>query len=195
MDQDAERFASLAVGQSPKITFMTCSDSRIDPCAMTNTRPGDLFVIRNAGNIVPPENGSPFGELASLEFAVRGLKTKHIVICGHSGCGAMKGLLDPKSCAHLGHVSPWTRLAQDALIAIEGVAKNPEARLNAVIQANVRLQLENLRNLDFIREATEAGQLALHGWVYNIADGSVDVIEESEPHLAAAAYPPPSRKP
>ena len=87
MEQDSERFESLAAGQSPKITFLTCSDSRIDPCALTDTKPGDLFVIRNAGNIVPPENGSPCGELASLEFAVKGLKTEHIVVCGHSDCG------------------------------------------------------------------------------------------------------------
>lgn len=186
MDQDAERYESLAAGQSPKITFLTCSDSRIDPCALTNTQPGDLFVIRNAGNIVPPENGSPCGELASLEFAVRGLKTEHIVVCGHSDCGAMKGMLAPDSCAHLSHVSAWTRLAQDARVALEGVGDDPKARLNAAIRANVKLQLENLRKLDFVREGEEAGTLRLHGWVYSIANGSVDVVEEAEQALASA---------
>lgn len=186
MEQDSERFESLAAGQSPKITFLTCSDSRIDPCALTDTKPGDLFVIRNAGNIVPPENGSPCGELASLEFAVKGLKTEHIVVCGHSDCGAMKGMLAPDSCAHLSHVSAWTRLAQDARIALEGVADEPKARLEAATRANVKLQLENLRKLDFVKEGEEAGTLHLHGWVYNIAEGSVDVVEEAEAALATA---------
>ncbi len=186
MDKDTERYESLAGGQSPKITFLTCSDSRIDPCALTGTQPGDLFVIRNAGNIVPPENGSPSGELASLEFAIRGLKTEHIVVCGHSDCGAMKGMLAPDSCAHLSHVSTWTRLAQDARIALEGVGDDPKARLNAAIRANVKLQLENLRKLDFVKEGESAGTLHLHGWVYNIADGSVDVVEEAKAELASA---------
>lgn len=187
MKQDAERFESLAVGQSPEVVFLTCSDSRIDPCALTNTKPGDLFVIRNAGNIVPAESGAPCGELASLEFAVLALKTEHIVVCGHSDCGAMKGMLAPDSCAHLSHVSAWTRLAQDARIMIEKVGNDPQLRLNAAIRANVKLQLENLRKLDFVREAEEAGKLFLHGWVYNIADGSVDVVEEAAAALTAVA--------
>ena len=186
MGQDSERFKSLAAGQSPKVAFLTCSDSRIDPCALTDAKPGDLFVIRNAGNIVPPENGSPCGELASLEFAVKGLKTEHIVVCGHSDCGAMKGMLAPDSCAHLSHVSTWTRLAQDARIALEGVADDPKARLDAAIRANGKLQLENLRKLDFVNEGEEAGTLSLHGWVYDIAQGTVDVVEEAKPALAAA---------
>jgi len=121
-----------------------------------------------------------------LEFAIRGLKTEHIVVCGHSDCGAMKGMLAPDSCAHLSHVSTWTRLAQDARIALEGVGDDPKARLNAAIRANVKLQLENLRKLDFVKEGESAGTLHLHGWVYNIADGSVDVVEEAKAELASA---------
>jgi len=186
VDQDPERFGSLAVGDSPKIVFLTSSDSRIDPCALTNTKPGDLFVIRNVGNIVPPETGYPCGELASLEFAVRGLRIEHVVVCGHSDCGAIKGMLAPESCAHLSHVSAWARLAQDARIALEGVGNDPKTRLEVAIRANVKLQLENLRTLDFVREAEEAGTLHLHGWVYNIANGAVDVVEEAKVALTAA---------
>ena len=183
MKQDSSRFESLASSQSPKVTFLTCSDSRIDPCAMTNTNPGDLFVIRNAGNIVPPDNGTPCGELASLEFAVRGLKTQHIVVCGHTDCGAMKGMLNPGSCSHLTHVAAWTQLATEAGSA----ADDPTQKLNAAIRANVTLQLKNLRKLEFIREAEEAGTLALHGWVFDIATGEVEVVEESAAELPATS--------
>ena len=175
-DLERQRFEKLGVGQSPKVTFLTCSDSRIDPCALTGTQVGDLFVIRNAGNIVPEANGAQSRELASLEFAIQALKTEHIVVCGHSDCGAMKGLMAPEKCAHLSHVSAWVSQAGGALIALEGVGDDPQRRLNQVIAANVQLQLENLRKLDFVREAEEAGTLQLHGWVYNIGAGEIEVV-------------------
>lgn len=174
--EDRPRFEKLADGQSPKVTFLTCSDSRIDPCALTDARAGDLFVIRNAGNIVPEADGSPSGELATLEYAVRALKTEHIVICGHSDCGAMKGMMAPEQCAHLSHVSAWVRQSQGALIALEGADEDPKTRLEQVIQANVRLQLENLLRLDFVQEAKAAGKLRLHGWFYDIGAGEVRVL-------------------
>ena len=176
---DRPRFEKLATGQSPKVTFLTCSDSRIDPCALTGAAAGDLFVIRNAGNIVPEGNSGTSGELATLEFAVRALETEHVVVCGHTDCGAMKGLLAPEKCAHLSHVSSWVRQAQGALIALDGAAQDPQLRLQRVIEANVRLQLENLRNLDFVREAEEAGKLHLHGWLFDISQGEVSVMDEA----------------
>ncbi len=170
------RFEKLGSGQSPKVTFLTCSDSRIDPCALTGAHAGDLFVIRNAGNIVPEANGAASGEIATLEFAIEALKTEHIVVCGHSDCGAMKGLMAPEICAHLSHVSAWVSQASGALIALEQAGRGPRSRLNRVIAANVTLQLENLRKFDFVREAEEAGRLQLHGWVYDIGAGDVNVI-------------------
>ena len=92
-----ELFERLAVGQNPDALFITCSDSRINPNLITQTEPGELFIVRNAGNIVPPYGASEGGEAAAIEFAVVGLGVKDIIICGHSQCGAMKGLLDPKS--------------------------------------------------------------------------------------------------
>lgn len=169
------RFKQLAKGQRPKVTFLTSSDSRIDPCALTNARAGDLFVIRNAGNIVPEAYGHG-SELASLEYAVEALKTEHIVVCGHSDCEAMKSLLSPESCAHLPHVSTWVRQALGALVALEGAAENEKDRLNRVIAANVLLQLENLRKLDFVSEAEDSGRLQLHGWFYDIETGDVRVL-------------------
>lgn len=186
-DKDRPRFEKLGVGQSPKVTFLTCSDSRIDPCAVTGTTAGDLFVIRNAGNIVPEANGGHSGEIASLEFAVQALKTQHIVVCGHSDCGAMKGLMAPEKCSHLSHVSAWVSQAGGALVALEGAGDDPQTRLAQVTAANVKLQLENLRKLDFIREGEEAGTLHLHGWVYNIGAGEVEVVAGTKTTAASVA--------
>ena len=151
-DLERQRFENWA-SDKPEGTFLTCSDSRIDPCALTGTQVGDLFVIRNAGNIVPEANGAQSGELASLEFAIQALKTEHIVVCGHSDCGAMKGLMAPEKCAHLSHVSAWVSQAGGALIALEGVGDDPQRRLNQVIAANGR-QLENCDSI--CPEAEEA---------------------------------------
>lgn len=165
--QKQELFATLANGQSPHITFLTCADSRIDPCLITQTEPGDLFVIRNAGNMVPSSTTAG-GEIASIEFSVKALGTDHIVVCGHSGCGAMKGLMNPDSCASLQFVGPWVQEAQAALSGGTDLA--------SVTKANVALQLENLKKLDFIKEAQENGKLQLHGWVYDIGSGEIEVI-------------------
>ncbi len=173
-----ELFEELGQGQAPRVTMLTCSDSRIDPCAITQTGPGDLFVLRNAGNIVP-RSGTGGGEIASLEFAIRALKTSHVVVCGHSDCGAMKGLMNPDACSHLSHVSAWVSEAQPALEGLSGDGEDSKAGLNQVIDSNVKLQLANLRQLDFVSEAEAAGDLSLHGWVYEIGTGAVRVIEST----------------
>jgi carbonic anhydrase len=185
----SELFSELANGQSPHVTMLTCSDSRIDPCLITQAQPGDLFVIRNAGNIAPVRQGAPSGEIATLEFAVQALKTRHIVVCGHSDCGAMKGLLAPHKCAHLTYVSAWVRESQAALASLDLENLSPEDQLARLIEANVLLQLENLRQLDFVREAEASGALSLHGWVYQIGSGDIDVLSEASkgtPELMAA---------
>ncbi len=188
VQKDQGRYGILAKTQSPRIAFVTCSDSRIDPCAMTDTQPGDLFVIRNAGNLVPTADGGNSGEIATLEFAVKALKVQSIVVCGHSDCGAMKGLISPEACSHLHHVANWVTLAKPALAGVEVEKGKTKPDLNAVIESNVQLQLENLRKLDFIREAEESGNLSIHGWVYNVGTGIVQVIEgdqsESLQHVA-----------
>ena len=173
---DRERFAELAEGQQPHVTLVTCADSRLDPCAITRTGPGDLFVVRNAGNIVPVSQGGG-GELASIEFSVLALKTSHIVVCGHSGCGAMKGLMDPSACSQLKYVGPWVKESEAALAVLESEATDGASPLDRVIEANVRLQLENLRKLEFVQEAEAAGQLSLHGWVYEIGEDKVRVLD------------------
>lgn len=159
-----ERFRSLAGGQSPEALFITCSDSRIDPNLITNSRPGDLFVVRNAGNIVP-ETTDFQGISASIEFAVRGLRVPHVVVCGHSGCGAMGAVVDPTKADGLPLVSEWVKHASRAL------GDDPE--FDRVIERNVVIQLEHLRAHPAVAERLADGDLELHGWVYDIASGDV----------------------
>lgn len=173
----SELFAQLASGQRPHVTMVTCSDSRIDPCLITQTEPGDLFVIRNAGNIVSLGKDVPNAELASLEFAVRGLGTEHIVVCGHSDCGAMKGLLNPSACEHLSHVASWVSEASPALAAVKGMDRGGRECLSKLTEANVALQVANLRTLGFVREAEEEGKLKLHGWVFDIGTGRIREVK------------------
>lgn len=165
----ADRFEELAHGQSPEALFITCSDSRIDPNLITSTRPGDLFVIRNAGNIVPPDIDQ-HGVSSSIEFAVRGLRVPHVVVCGHSGCGAIGAMMDPSTATGLPLVSEWVKHATRAL------GEDPE--LDEVIERNVLLQLEHLRTHPSVVERLEAGDIELHGWVYDIGSGQITRYDE-----------------
>jgi carbonic anhydrase len=170
-----ELFARLAKGQSPEVMFITCSDSRINPSLITQTRPGDMFVLRNAGNIVPPYSHGARGEDATIEFALVGLKVQHIVVCGHSGCGAMKGLLHPEALEPLPAMKEWLkhadstqRIMQDNYQHLHG-----DALLTATAEENVLVQLENLRTHPAVREHLERRAVTLHGWVYKIETGQM----------------------
>jgi carbonic anhydrase len=171
-------FAELANGQSPEVLFITCADSRIDPNLITQTEPGDLFVCRNAGNIVPPHAPVTGGITASIEYAVAVLGVKHIVVCGHTDCGAMKGALNPEALKDLPHVHDWighSRAAVEVVSAKHGQATLEE--LPAVIEQNVELQLQHLRTHPAVVSRISAGELELHGWVYNIETGGVTAYD------------------
>ncbi len=166
-------FERLALGQSPRILFITCSDSRVAPHLLTAAEPGDIFVIRNAGNLVPPY-GSGGGEEAGVEFAVAGLGVTDVVVCGHSDCGAMKGLLDPAAISSkLPSVHRWLANAESTRRVVEALAPDPERRLDTAIEVNVLRQLDNLRGHPAVAAALAQGTVALHGWVYGIGNGSV----------------------
>lgn len=165
LPERSAHFASLAEGQSPRVVFITCSDSRIDPSLLCQTEPGEIFVIRNAGNIVPPSGSGSGGEIATIEYAIKALGVPQILVCGHSRCGAMGAVMDPGSASSLGHVCEWIGHSKPALK--EG------SDLDTLIQDNVLLQIENLRSYDFIREAEAAGTLSLHGWVYCFEKGDL----------------------
>ncbi|WP_224372595.1 carbonic anhydrase [Hyalangium versicolor] len=170
-----ELFAKLAKGQSPEVMFITCSDSRINPALITQTRPGDLFVLRNAGNIVPAYSQGSQGEAASIEFALVGLKVQHIVVCGHSGCGAMKGLLDPKALEPLPVMKEWLKNAQNTQRIMKENYQHlhGDALVTATAEENVLVQLENLRTHPAVRERLDNRTLTLHGWVYKLETGQV----------------------
>ncbi len=166
-------YERLAKGQKPKATLLTCSDSRIDPCLLTSAEPGDLFIIRNAGNMVPAGNVEGCSELASLEFAVCALKTPHLIVCGHSDCGAMKACLSPETVQRFDHLPGWIENGKQGLNDHVGGASN----LDKAIEMNVLHQIKVLRKLKFIQSREDAGELSLHGWIYDIASGSMNELE------------------
>ncbi|WP_341525072.1 carbonic anhydrase [Nostoc sp. UHCC 0302] len=170
-------FEHLSHGQNPEVLFITCSDSRIDPFLITQSQPGDLFVIRNVGNIVPPYGTLNNGEGAGIEYAIQALGIKDIVVCGHSHCGAMKGLLQIGNLAQqmplvydwLKHYAEPTR----RLVLDNYKDYPPDKLLKIAIEQNVLTQIENLETHPIIRSKLHSGQLTLHAWRYEIESGEV----------------------
>ncbi len=176
--QREKLFRQLSQGQTPLALFITCSDSRVDPSLITNTEPGEIFVLRNAGNLVS-SNGKSLGEAATIEYAVKVLAVPDIVICGHTQCGAMAALLNPASCADLPAVTAWLASEQPRIDALRREHSNlaDEPLLDLVVQENVIAQLAALREHPSVRERLENESLQLHGWVYSIASGEVTVFD------------------
>ncbi len=170
-----ELFEKLSTGQSPETLFITCSDSRINPNLITQTEPGELFIIRNAGNIVPPYGPHVTGEAATIEYAVKVLRVKDIIICGHTHCGAMKAVVNPSDLEGLPHVSAWLSHADATREIIRDHYSDLQgpARVTATVQENVLVQLEHLRTLPVVAAGLAGGTLRLHGWVYKIESGEV----------------------
>jgi carbonic anhydrase len=168
-------FEQLSQGQSPETLFITCSDSRIDPNLLTRSRPGDLFILRNAGNIVPPHGAAAGGEAATIEFAVAALGVRDVIVCGHSHCGAMKGLLEPDGLAGLPGVAAWLAHAETTRRIVGENYRHLDGNrlLTATVEENVLVQLENLRTLPAVAARLRKGDLHLHGWVYKIETGEV----------------------
>lgn len=177
-------FERLAAGQSPDALFITCSDSRITPSLITQTDPGELFILRNAGNIVPPFSAGHGGEAATIEFAVNGLGVKDIIICGHSHCGAMRGLLSlDETREKLPVVADWLTHAEETrrLVVDNYGHLKDNALLTATVEENVLVQIENLRTHPSVANALAAGIVKLHGWVYKLETGDVFAYD-SEQH-------------
>lgn len=173
--QQAALFKTLEHGQKPRALFITCSDSRIDPDLITQTEPGELFVLRNAGNIVAPFSGWPDGEAATIEYAIEALKVPHIIVCGHSHCGAMQALLSRDAATTLPSVSLWlghAEAARRAVLARNGTDVDAET-LRAFVEENVRLQLVHLRTHPAVAAALARGAVELHGWLYVFEQGQI----------------------
>jgi len=178
-----ELFEQLRNAQNPQVLFITCADSRIDPSLITHTDPGDLFICRNIGNIVPAYGEMMGGISAVVEYAVVALKITDIIVCGHSDCGAMKALgdLESPSLAAMPMVKNWLRNASAALEVVR--AKCPDISGDPLTQAlneeNVLLQLQHLRTHPGVIVGIRSRTLRLHGWIYNIGNGKVRVFDEA----------------
>ncbi len=176
------QYEELSMGQKPSTLFVTCSDSRIVPHFITQTQPGELFIIRTAGNFVPLYGAPPSGEAATIEYAVKVLKVREIVVCGHSHCGAISALLQPDSTKELPALRHWLAHGQHALNELDNYrAANRLQRdlLTSLIECNIKVQLNNLRSYPYIRSAEDCGQLTLHGCFYRFETGESFELDES----------------
>jgi carbonic anhydrase len=163
-------------GQRPETLFITCCDSRVVPNLITTAAPGELFIVRNVGNIVPSvDRGVLGGVSAAIEYAVEVLEVGHVIVCGHTNCGAIEAILNPERVGHLPFVARWLaessripKLIEERYGYLDG-----EARMTAAVQENVLVQLENLRSFDFVARRLDSGVLKMSGWVFKIATGDI----------------------
>lgn len=165
--EEIAQLKRLRDGQSPEVLMITCSDSRVHLERILQYKPGEVFTIRNAGNVVPGLNSEARGELGTLQFAVEVLKIKNIVVCGHSDCGAVKAALNPTVIETLPHLKSWIAEAKDGF--------NPcnDDDLNSNIQKHVLNQIDRLNQLDFIASRVKVGALTLSAWMLNIGDAEI----------------------
>ena len=175
-----ELYESLEQKQVPFALFLTCGDSRIDPCLLTGTEPGEIFVERTPGNIVPIyDEKASVGVSASIEYAVAVLGVQDVIICGHSACGAMKGLMDPEELKHIPATARWLKYAQPAMERLETEFRELAGadRLKKLIQLNVIEQAMHLHSHPAIEERYLAGKIRVHGWFYEIHTGTIEAYD------------------
>jgi carbonic anhydrase len=166
--------------QAPHTLIIACADSRVDVESITSSGPGEVFVTRNVGNMVPPYGLTPGGVSAVIEYAVAALKVQHVVICGHSDCGAMKALLHPESTDKLPTVKNWLHHGHAALMVADSVAHKddrPSEKLVRLTEENVLMQLAHLKTHPSVAGAIARGELTTSGWVYDIGTGVVRIAE------------------
>jgi carbonic anhydrase len=174
-----EFFTRLSENQAPRALFITCSDSRVDPTLLTQTDPGELFILRNAGNMVPPYGSMQGGSTATIEYAMAVLKVPHIIVCGHTDCAVMKALLNPEEVSDLPAFREWVGQAETTrrLMHEHYTDLTGNDRLIKTTQENVRSQLDHLRTHPSVALLLRKKQVDLHGWVYSISTGDVWVYD------------------
>ncbi|MYL83398.1 carbonic anhydrase [Desulfovibrio aerotolerans] len=170
-------FSDLKQGQAPKVLVVACSDSRVDPAILTGCEPGDMFVIRNVANLVPPYEKTPgnHGVSAAVEYAVTVLNVEHIIVLGHSCCGGIQALMNPKT-EQLGEfIAPWVKIAEPALREVNAQLAGKDAALRqyACEQAAVLISLENLLTFPWVFERVMRGEVYLHGWYFDLEKGEL----------------------
>ena len=167
-------FKKLANSQRPRAMFITCADSRIVPELITQSSPGDLFVTRNVGNVVPPYGQMNGGVSSAIEYAVMALDVQHIIVCGHSDCGAMKAVLDPAGLQRMPTVKAWLRHCEVARSLVEqNCSCTAGEALGVLTEENVVAQLDHLRTHPSVAARLASGQLFIHGWIYNIGTSEI----------------------
>ena len=175
-EKEKEFFQGLKEGQHPHTFYVGCSDSRVVPNLITDTLPGELFVVRNIANVIPPadkNDGTLKCTAAALEYAVKYLEVKNIVICGHSHCGGLKALFYSKEkLEKLSYVNNWLKLIENLKEEVKNI-EDIKLRATKIEQLNVIKQLENLLTYDFVKERVKNNKLKLYGWYYVIESGKV----------------------
>lgn len=178
--KNRELFERLAArGQSPEALFITCCDSRVDPVVIVCGRPGDLFIVKNMGNFVPPYSEHPLdgtGVAAAVEYAVAHLRVQDVIVCGHSDCGAIKALYSDRShFAATPHIGEWLKHGDRTLqvVAANYPDRTAERRLAIASEENVLVQMENLRTYPVVQKAAREGRLHVHAWYFEIGTGTV----------------------
>jgi carbonic anhydrase len=193
--RERERWSRLAEGQSPKVMVIACSDSRVEPAQIFDASPGEMFVVRNVANLVPPfeTGGGHHGVSAALEFAVTQLQVEEVIVMGHGFCGgcaaALTGQFDDASHGHGHFIADWIELlgeARQKVRARHGEAGFDRAAFHEMELEGVRVSLQNLRTFPFVREREQAGLLKLHGAFFAISDGALHVLDEASGSFAPA---------
>jgi len=188
--QRKDQFHLLADSQQPDVLFITCADSRVVPDLILQTEPGDMFLCRTAGNIIPPQGAMAGGVSATIEYAVEVLRVRHIIVCGHSDCGAIKAVLPPdpsdpamrRDLSRLPLTAKWLGYVEPAWKFLPpGIsAGDPRTLHVALIRANVIAQLENLRTHPEVARALAHQSLQIHGWYYDILTGAIDAYDQQQ---------------
>jgi len=193
-DKESSLFDRLKQGQNPKTLVISCSDSRVDPAILTDSAPGELFVVRNVANLVPPyqQDTGYHGVSAALEYAVRHLEVEHILILGHSQCGGIAGLMSSECDCHPGEfIGRWVGIARPARNQImeELSGKSGALKARACEQAAILLSIDNLLSFPWVKERVERGKLFLHGWYFDIQEGALYRYNPAGGEFELAAAP------
>lgn len=174
---DDHLYASMKDGQPAKTLMISCCDSRVDPAIVTDCDPGDLFIVRNVANLVPPcdDDGHHHGTSAALEFAVNNLQVENIIIMGHASCGGIKALWEDDGAHNSKFIHSWVSIAQSAKDWVQDKLTNaePEVQIKACEQRAILESLANLMTFSCVRKGIEEGTLSLHGWYFDISAGDL----------------------
>lgn len=184
--QRKDQFHLLAESQAPEVLFITCADSRIVPDLILQTEPGELFISRNIGSVVPPFGEADAGVLSALEYAMQALKVKHVIICGHSDCGAVKAVLHKTDLTGMPAIRKWLKYVEAAWQYREpgDPTGDERAQHTALIHANIVAQLHNLKTHPAVAAGLANGTLQIHGWYYDIMTGAIEAYDQQARRFA-----------